>query len=97
MPLLTGLARRALQGHATRHLARVIPNPLVRLAVVMVASALLPVIVAEVSKRRAAHRRPPAEAAETAPATPTTGSATVRASRGRRASRSGGRARPQAG
>ena len=90
MPLLTGLARRALQGHATRHLVRVIPNPLVRVAVVMVASALLPVIVAEIAKRRAAHRRPPAEAAEAAeaaPATPMTGSATVRASRGRRASR----------
>jgi hypothetical protein len=61
MPLLTGIARGALQGHAARHLARFIPNPLVRVAVVMVASALLPVIVAEVAKRRAAHRRPPAE------------------------------------
>lgn len=60
MPLVTAIARRALQGHATRHLARVIPNPLVRLAVVMVASALLPALVAEVARRRAAQRRPPA-------------------------------------
>ena len=52
MALLHPIAHRLLRGRASRGLARAIPNPLVRYAAVTAVSALLPVIVAALSKRR---------------------------------------------
>ena len=52
MPLLNALAHRALRGRASRGLARAIPNPLVRYAAVMAVSALVPAVLALLSKRR---------------------------------------------
>lgn len=52
MPLLTSVVHRFLRGRATQGLARAIPNPLVRYAAVTAASALLPVVLAALSRRR---------------------------------------------
>ncbi|MGZ8254205.1 MAG: hypothetical protein ACXWVT_05090 [Burkholderiaceae bacterium] len=52
MALLNSIAHRALRGRAARGLARVIPNPLVRYAAITVASVLLPMVIAALSKRR---------------------------------------------
>jgi hypothetical protein len=53
MPVLHSIARRALHGRASRRLARAIPNPILRYAAVTAVSALLPAILAALSRRRA--------------------------------------------
>lgn len=52
MALLHSIAHRLLRGRASQGVARAIPNPLVRYAAVTAASALLPVIVGALSRRR---------------------------------------------
>lgn len=52
MPLSNIIARRVLHGRASRHLARAIPNPLLRYAAVTVASTLIPVVLAALARRR---------------------------------------------
>ena len=54
MPLLNSIAHRALRGRASRGLARAIPNPILRYAAVTAASALVPIVMAALAKRRAA-------------------------------------------
>jgi hypothetical protein len=52
MPLLNVITHRVLRGRASRGLARAIPNPVVRYAAV----ALLPLLLAELAKRRPRRR-----------------------------------------
>lgn len=52
MPLLNVIAHRMLHGRATRQLARAIPNPVLRYAAVTAVTALVPVVLAAISKRR---------------------------------------------
>lgn len=52
MPLLDSIAHRMLRGGASRRLARAIPNPVLRYAAVTAVSALIPALVAALSKRR---------------------------------------------
>jgi hypothetical protein len=52
MPLLHTVAHRLLRGSASRRLARVIPNPVARYAAVTAVTALLPLVMAALSKRR---------------------------------------------
>jgi len=52
MPLLNSIAHRVLRGPASRGLARAIPNPIVRYAAVTAATALLPMVLAALSRRR---------------------------------------------
>ena len=56
MPLLNALAHRALRGRASHGLARAIPNPLVRYAAVTAVSALVPAVLALLSKRRSVQK-----------------------------------------
>jgi hypothetical protein len=53
MPLPNSISHRVLRGRASRGLARTIPNPLLRYAAVTAASALVPLVVAALSRRRA--------------------------------------------
>lgn len=73
MPLLNAITHRVVRGRASRGLARAIPNPLVRYAVI----ALLPMLLAKLAKRRSDPRDP-------ARASGNPDSATVRVSPGRR-------------
>ncbi|MGZ8274163.1 MAG: hypothetical protein ACXWUM_09615 [Burkholderiaceae bacterium] len=52
MPLLNVITHRVLRGRASRGLARVIPNPVLRYAAI----ALLPMLLAKLSKRRLGRR-----------------------------------------
>jgi hypothetical protein len=52
MPLLNAIAHRALRGPASRRLARAIPNPLLRYAAVTAATAIVPMIIAALARRR---------------------------------------------
>jgi hypothetical protein len=56
MPLLNVIAHRMLRGRATQQLARAIPNPILRYAAVTAVTALVPVVLAALSKRRDPHR-----------------------------------------
>ncbi len=56
MPLLNTIANRVLRGPASRRLTRAIPNPIVRYAAVTAITALLPALIAALSKRRSKSR-----------------------------------------
>ena len=56
MPLLNTIANRMLHGQASRRLARAIPNPVVRYAAVTAITALVPLVLAALAKRRSGAR-----------------------------------------
>jgi hypothetical protein len=93
MPLINTIANRVLYGGVTRRLARAIPNPVARYVAMTAVSALLPALIAALSKRGAG----PAPGAEAEPG-PRGRSDTrsSQASRDRHAARSAGPGRPRA-